>query len=99
MTPNIESSASQPSHSKGEVVPDVRFPTVIDDIRHDQGYVYFSRYLKMLFELINDTGLYECKNASPVILLNQWCVSLLSVETFYISVCYSWLSYDSWIFI
>ncbi|KAF6357408.1 POC5 centriolar protein [Rhinolophus ferrumequinum] len=36
VTPNIESSASQPSHSKGEVVPDVRFPTVIDDTRHDQ---------------------------------------------------------------
>lgn len=36
VTPNIESGASQPSHSKGEVVPDVRFPTIIDDILHDQ---------------------------------------------------------------
>ncbi|XP_059775338.1 centrosomal protein POC5 isoform X3 [Balaenoptera ricei] len=32
VTPNIESSASQPSHSKGEVVPDIRIPTIIDDI-------------------------------------------------------------------
>lgn len=37
VTPNIESGASQPSHSKAEVVPDVRFPTIIDDILHDQG--------------------------------------------------------------
>ena len=45
MTPNIESRASQPSHSKGEVVTDVRFPTIIDDILHNQGDVYFSIYL------------------------------------------------------
>lgn len=45
MTPNVESDASQPCHSKGEVVPDVRVPTVIDDILHNQGYVYFLRYL------------------------------------------------------
>nr|XP_058916946.1 centrosomal protein POC5 [Kogia breviceps] len=32
VTPNIESSASQPSHSKGEVVPDIKIPTIIDDI-------------------------------------------------------------------
>ncbi|XP_057596931.1 centrosomal protein POC5 isoform X1 [Hippopotamus amphibius kiboko] len=31
VTPNIESSASQPSHSKREVMPDIRIPTVIDD--------------------------------------------------------------------
>ncbi|XP_045053837.1 centrosomal protein POC5 isoform X2 [Desmodus rotundus] len=37
VTPNIESRASQPSHSKGEVVTDVRFPTIIDDILHNQG--------------------------------------------------------------
>ncbi|XP_025293032.1 centrosomal protein POC5 isoform X2 [Canis lupus familiaris] len=37
VTPNIESDASQPCHSKGEVVPDVRVPTVIDDILHNQG--------------------------------------------------------------
>lgn len=45
MTPNIESSVSQPSRSKGEVVPDGRVPPVIDDILDNQGYVYFSRYL------------------------------------------------------
>uniref|UniRef100_A0A8C9JS51 Centrosomal protein POC5 n=1 Tax=Panthera tigris altaica TaxID=74533 RepID=A0A8C9JS51_PANTA len=37
VTPNIESRASQPCHSKGEVVPDVRIPTVVDDILHNQG--------------------------------------------------------------
>ncbi|XP_006873356.1 PREDICTED: centrosomal protein POC5 [Chrysochloris asiatica] len=37
VTPNIDSSTSQPSHPKGEVVPDVRIPTVIDDILHNQG--------------------------------------------------------------
>ncbi|KAM7148797.1 centrosomal protein POC5 [Molossus nigricans] len=36
VTPNIESGASQPSHSKGEAVPDVRFPPVIDYILHNQ---------------------------------------------------------------
>ncbi|XP_022272484.1 centrosomal protein POC5 isoform X1 [Canis lupus baileyi] len=36
VTPNVESDASQPCHSKGEVVPDVRVPTVIDDILHNQ---------------------------------------------------------------
>ncbi|XP_040306402.1 centrosomal protein POC5 isoform X1 [Herpailurus yagouaroundi] len=36
VTPNIESRASQPCHSKGEVVPDVRIPTVVDDILHNQ---------------------------------------------------------------
>lgn len=45
MTPNIEPGTSQPSHSKGEVVPDVRFQTIIDDILHNTGYVYFSKYL------------------------------------------------------
>ncbi|KAF6126477.1 POC5 centriolar protein [Phyllostomus discolor] len=37
VTPNIESRASQPSHSKGEVMTDVRFPTIIDDILHNPG--------------------------------------------------------------
>uniref|UniRef100_A0A8C8Z5L5 Centrosomal protein POC5 n=1 Tax=Prolemur simus TaxID=1328070 RepID=A0A8C8Z5L5_PROSS len=37
VTPNIESSASQSSHPRGEVVPDVRIPTAIDDILHSQG--------------------------------------------------------------
>ncbi|XP_027970378.1 centrosomal protein POC5 isoform X2 [Eumetopias jubatus] len=37
VTPNIESGASQPCHSKGELVPDVRVPTIIDDILHNQG--------------------------------------------------------------
>nr|XP_019785368.1 centrosomal protein POC5 isoform X3 [Tursiops truncatus] len=37
VTPNIESSASQPSHSKGEVVPDIRIPTIIDDILQNPG--------------------------------------------------------------
>nr|XP_055198213.1 centrosomal protein POC5 isoform X2 [Nyctereutes procyonoides] len=37
VTPNIESDASQPCHSKGEVVPDVRVPAVIDDVLHNQG--------------------------------------------------------------
>ncbi|XP_045665723.1 centrosomal protein POC5 isoform X2 [Ursus americanus] len=36
VTPNIESGASQPCHSKGEVVPDVKVPTIIDDILHNQ---------------------------------------------------------------
>ncbi|XP_004466601.2 centrosomal protein POC5 isoform X2 [Dasypus novemcinctus] len=36
VTPNIESSASQSSHTKGEVAPDVRIPTVIDGILHNQ---------------------------------------------------------------
>ncbi|CAD7684561.1 unnamed protein product [Nyctereutes procyonoides] len=36
VTPNIESDASQPCHSKGEVVPDVRVPAVIDDVLHNQ---------------------------------------------------------------
>uniref|UniRef100_A0A9L0J5Z3 Centrosomal protein POC5 n=1 Tax=Equus asinus TaxID=9793 RepID=A0A9L0J5Z3_EQUAS len=36
VTPNIESSVSQPSHSKGEVVPDGRIPPVIDDILDNQ---------------------------------------------------------------
>ncbi|XP_076995518.1 centrosomal protein POC5 isoform X2 [Tamandua tetradactyla] len=36
VTPNIESHASQSSHTKGEVVPDVRIPTVTDDILHNQ---------------------------------------------------------------
>lgn len=37
VTPNIESAVSQPSYLKGEVVPDVRVPTVIEDVLHDQG--------------------------------------------------------------
>uniref|UniRef100_A0A452TNL2 Centrosomal protein POC5 n=1 Tax=Ursus maritimus TaxID=29073 RepID=A0A452TNL2_URSMA len=36
VTPNIESGTSQPCHSKGEVVPDVKVPTIIDDILHNQ---------------------------------------------------------------
>ncbi|XP_054434234.1 centrosomal protein POC5 [Pteronotus mesoamericanus] len=36
VAPNIESGAPQPSHSKGEVVTEVRFPTIIDDILHNQ---------------------------------------------------------------
>lgn len=44
MTPNTEFGTSQPSHSKEEAVPDVRFPIIIDDILHNQGYVYFSSY-------------------------------------------------------
>ncbi|XP_045752585.1 centrosomal protein POC5 isoform X1 [Mirounga angustirostris] len=36
VTPNIESGASQPYHSRGEVGPDVRVPTLIDDILHNQ---------------------------------------------------------------
>ncbi|XP_059031255.1 centrosomal protein POC5 isoform X3 [Mustela lutreola] len=36
VTPNIESGALQPCHSKGEVVPDVRVPTIIDNILHNQ---------------------------------------------------------------
>ncbi|KAM6224329.1 centrosomal protein POC5 [Rhynchocyon petersi] len=34
--PNIESSAAQSSHPKGEVGPDVRIPPVIDAILHNQ---------------------------------------------------------------
>ncbi|XP_062943310.1 centrosomal protein POC5 isoform X2 [Cynocephalus volans] len=37
VTPNIESSTVQSSHPKGEVVPDNRIPTTIDDILHNQG--------------------------------------------------------------
>ncbi|XP_057596938.1 centrosomal protein POC5 isoform X2 [Hippopotamus amphibius kiboko] len=37
VTPNIESSASQPSHSKREVMPDIRIPTVIDDSLQNPG--------------------------------------------------------------
>ncbi|XP_006913215.1 centrosomal protein POC5 isoform X2 [Pteropus alecto] len=37
VTPNIELGTSQPSHSKEEAVPDVRFPIIIDDILHNQG--------------------------------------------------------------
>uniref|UniRef100_A0A673UGI4 Centrosomal protein POC5 n=1 Tax=Suricata suricatta TaxID=37032 RepID=A0A673UGI4_SURSU len=37
VTPNVESNASQPCHSKGEVVPDVRIPTVVDDLLNNQG--------------------------------------------------------------
>uniref|UniRef100_A0A8C5XCE1 Centrosomal protein POC5 n=1 Tax=Microcebus murinus TaxID=30608 RepID=A0A8C5XCE1_MICMU len=37
VTPNIDSSASQSSHPKGEVAPDVRIPTAVDDILHSQG--------------------------------------------------------------
>lgn len=44
VTPNIEPGASQSSHPKGELVPDVRIST-IHDILHSQGYIYFSRYL------------------------------------------------------
>nr|KAF6366869.1 POC5 centriolar protein [Pipistrellus kuhlii] len=36
VTPNPEPGTSQPSHSKGEMVPDVRFYTIIDDILHNQ---------------------------------------------------------------
>lgn len=36
VTPTIESSALQPSHSNGEVVPDTRIPTIIDDILQNQ---------------------------------------------------------------
>ena len=43
MTPNIEAGASQPSHSKGEAVPDIKISTIIDDILQNPGYVYFSR--------------------------------------------------------
>jgi hypothetical protein len=43
VTPNIESIASQ-SHPKGEIVPEVRIPTTMD-ILHNQGYVYFERYI------------------------------------------------------
>lgn len=41
----------------------------------------------MLFELINAIDLYDCENASLVILLNS--ASLLSGETFYILIFYS----------
>ncbi|XP_015992630.2 centrosomal protein POC5 isoform X2 [Rousettus aegyptiacus] len=37
VTPNTEFGTSQPSHSKEEAVPDVRFPIIIDDILHNQG--------------------------------------------------------------
>ncbi|XP_047412464.1 centrosomal protein POC5 isoform X2 [Sciurus carolinensis] len=37
VTPNIESSALQTSHPKGEVVPDVRIPTTTDNSLHNQG--------------------------------------------------------------
>uniref|UniRef100_G3UJN4 Centrosomal protein POC5 n=1 Tax=Loxodonta africana TaxID=9785 RepID=G3UJN4_LOXAF len=37
VTPNIESSTLQPSHPKGEVMQDVKIPTIIDDVLHNQG--------------------------------------------------------------
>ncbi|KAK2490650.1 hypothetical protein MC885_010911 [Smutsia gigantea] len=36
VTPNIESCASQPSHSKGGVVSDVRIPAIMEDILQSQ---------------------------------------------------------------
>lgn len=36
VTPNIDSSVSQPSHPKGEA-PDARIPTTVDNILHNQG--------------------------------------------------------------
>ncbi|KAI5144232.1 Centrosomal Protein Poc5 [Manis pentadactyla] len=36
VTPNIESCVSQPSHSKGEVVSDVRIPAIMEDILQSQ---------------------------------------------------------------
>ncbi|KAM9253819.1 centrosomal protein POC5 isoform 1-T2 [Dugong dugon] len=36
VTPNIESSTSQLSHPKGDVVQDVKIPTIIGDILHNQ---------------------------------------------------------------
>uniref|UniRef100_G3TVH1 Centrosomal protein POC5 n=1 Tax=Loxodonta africana TaxID=9785 RepID=G3TVH1_LOXAF len=36
VTPNIESSTLQPSHPKGEVMQDVKIPTIIDDVLHNQ---------------------------------------------------------------
>ncbi|XP_066093013.1 centrosomal protein POC5 isoform X1 [Saccopteryx bilineata] len=47
VTPNIESAASQPSQSKGEVMPDVRFPTRINDILHNQGNSPVERETRM----------------------------------------------------
>ncbi|XP_015101094.1 centrosomal protein POC5 isoform X3 [Vicugna pacos] len=37
VTPNIDSGASQLPHSKGEVVPETRIPTIMDDILQNQG--------------------------------------------------------------
>ncbi|KAM5264371.1 centrosomal protein POC5 [Ctenodactylus gundi] len=37
VTPNLEPSVSQASHPKGEAVPDVRIPTTVDKILHNQG--------------------------------------------------------------
>nr|CAI9711099.1 unnamed protein product [Rangifer tarandus platyrhynchus] len=37
VTPNTEAGASQLSHSKGEAVPDVKIPTIIDDILQNPG--------------------------------------------------------------
>uniref|UniRef100_A0A8C6FPH4 Centrosomal protein POC5 n=1 Tax=Moschus moschiferus TaxID=68415 RepID=A0A8C6FPH4_MOSMO len=37
VTPNIEAGTSQPSHSKGEAVPDIKIPTIIDDILQNPG--------------------------------------------------------------
>ncbi|KAB1281644.1 Centrosomal protein POC5 [Camelus dromedarius] len=45
VTPNIDSGASQPPHSKGEVVPETRIPPIMDDILQNQGCVYFSRVI------------------------------------------------------
>ncbi|XP_077923298.1 centrosomal protein POC5 isoform X2 [Halichoerus grypus] len=47
VTPNVESGASQPYHSRGEVGPDVRVPTIIDDILHNQGNSPVVRETKM----------------------------------------------------
>ncbi|XP_013822161.2 PREDICTED: centrosomal protein POC5 isoform X1 [Capra hircus] len=37
VTPNIEAGASQPPHSKGEAVPDIKIPAIIDDILQSPG--------------------------------------------------------------
>ncbi|XP_010845907.1 PREDICTED: centrosomal protein POC5 isoform X1 [Bison bison bison] len=38
VTPNIEAGVSQPSHSKGEAVPDIKIPAIIDDILQNSGH-------------------------------------------------------------
>lgn len=43
VTPNIEAGASQLPHSKGETVPDIKIPAIIDDILQSQVMYTFSR--------------------------------------------------------
>ncbi|XP_037386314.1 centrosomal protein POC5 isoform X2 [Talpa occidentalis] len=66
VTPNIESGAPQPSHSKGEALPDVRHPTVIDT-RHNQGSSSLVRETRMEVGKGSDLNISKTDGSSPVL--------------------------------